>query len=808
MMTKKTFIKTIFLMFLIAIPLGASAEDLKGDVNCDGRIAIDDVTDLINYLLTDDSTGINLENADTYEDGKISIDDVTSLIEILLTMPDEPQTQTESFTVGDVTFKMVTVEGGTFMMGANNDDLDAVNSEKPMHQVTLSSYCIGETEVTQELWLAVMGRNPSWHSPTYYGEECLKHPVERVSWNDCQEFIARLNKVTGKKFRLPTEAEWEFAARGGNKSLGYKYAGSDSIEEVAWFSDREGYVYNTEIVATKKPNELGLYDMTGNVCERCQDWYDRDYYNNSPIVNPAGPFETFINPNNVRPARVKRGGSIGSTPKYCRNTYRYYSMITGKYMNEGLRLALDLDNIQKFRLSETVVIIEKGESTSVDILNGSGNYSVMGGTDYVSASISGNSLTVTGNQAGTTTVFVSDISSGDITFLNVIVNETITDGVSYDRINGIGIKNLWIQDRAHSPELWTNQSYCNTNARTAVMNGIDIYIAHSNAKTVYTIDNVSYTASVIYQVDAGTGSLVKELLLLLDGVVYGGDTLNCNTVGVDDFGHLYMAPMSPVDSTHLPVYLVDTETGSLTLVNEFDKGDVLQRCDYIDVIGDLTREKAECNIMAVGTGSEYAYRWHSDQGGDWEGGFDGDPYLIFYDFYPRSVTQWGSGPVVKMIERSENEEKRYSGETFYIDGSFSAPICYDLTGTLIDSFENVNQSCWPMDVCVNGVVEFTIAGRQFIAYAAAYNTGIDGNTGQNKACQVYICELGENGSMEGMQRYWMIPDELGSANDDGSFIESMNVQYGTDEEGNEEVTLFIFKCNNGMAIYKIGPNVR
>ena len=154
---------------------------------------------------------------DVSQDNVVNIEDVTVLINYLLT--DEwPKSEpvTETFTVNDVSFKMVAVEGGSFMMGATQEQsIYATDGEKPVHEVTLSSYCIGETEVTQALWVAVMGSNPSWFSPRKDYEENLQRPVECVSWYECQEFITKLNQMTGKNFRLPTEAEWEYAARGG-----------------------------------------------------------------------------------------------------------------------------------------------------------------------------------------------------------------------------------------------------------------------------------------------------------------------------------------------------------------------------------------------------------------------------------------------------------------------------------------------------------------------------------------------------------------------------------------------------------------
>ncbi|MBR5673623.1 MAG: dockerin type I repeat-containing protein [Muribaculaceae bacterium] len=379
----------------------------------------------------------------------------------------------------------------------------------------------------------------------------------------------------------------------------------------------------------------------------------------------------------------------------------------------------------------------------------------------------------------------------------------VTDGVNYEPVNGINIVNMWIQDRAHTPDVWPNMPYCNTSARTAVMKDGYIYIARSNANTVIQgTDTLSQ--SVIYKVDATNGELIKELPLTLNGAVYGGATLSSNTVGMDNYGHLYMAPFSSNLAQIQPVYMVDKETGEITLMGELDKGDALQRCDYIDVMGDITREEDECNIMSVGASSEYIYRWHADQGGDWEGGFDGDSYLAILEFYPETVTQWGYAPVAKMVLE---EEGNYSGELFYIDGFSTAPILYDVTGTMVDNFENVDPAFWPMDVGANGVCEFTLDGRNFIVYVAAQYTGVDETTMVNKACQVYICELGEGMSLGGMQRYWMVPDELGAVSDGGTRVQSMNVEYGVDDEGNEEVTLFIYKCYNGMAVYKIGSNV-
>ena len=171
------------------------------------------------------------------------------------------------FEVNGVKFKMIAVEGGSFMMGATpGQGNDACKNEKTEHKVTVEDFLIGETEVTQQLWFAVMGSNPS-----YFKYKDGNYPVENVSWNDAQEFIKMLNEITGQQFRLPFEAEWEYAACGGKKSTDKKYAGSDNIDEVSWYKDNARGT--THAVATKKPNELGIYDMSGNVWEWCQDYY-------------------------------------------------------------------------------------------------------------------------------------------------------------------------------------------------------------------------------------------------------------------------------------------------------------------------------------------------------------------------------------------------------------------------------------------------------------------------------------------------------------------------------------------------------
>ena len=227
------------------------------------------------------------------------------------------------FTVKGVTFKMIKVEAGTFRMGATPEQKDPLDREKPVHSVTLSSYYIGETEVTQALWEAVMGNNPS----RFKGSS---NPVEQVSWNDCQEFISRLNAATGQRFRLPTEAEWEYAARGGSKSRGYQYSGGNNLFDVAWYTDNSGS--KTHPVKIKQANELGIYDMSGNVWEWCQDWFKGNYYKKSPSTDPTGP--------DSGSSRVNRGGCWGNFAWYCRVANRGSDAPGNRAYYLGLRLAL------------------------------------------------------------------------------------------------------------------------------------------------------------------------------------------------------------------------------------------------------------------------------------------------------------------------------------------------------------------------------------------------------------------------------------------------------------------------------------
>lgn len=290
------FISVFCFLLMSVVALNSSAQYLRGDADEDGSVGISDVTALIDYLLSGSWPG----------DAPLQPKDTT-------------------FTISGVPFKMVYVEGGTFTMGATAEQGNAAQSdEKPAHRVTLSSFFICSTEVTQELWLEVMGVNPSYFVGTNL-------PVEGVSWNDCQQFVAKLKDITGLDFRLPTEAEWEYAARGGNKSQGYIYSGGNTLGNIAWYPGNSNS--KTHPVATKKPNELGLYDMSGNVKEWCYDWYGN--YSVAE-TNPTGPTTGTY--------RIQRGGYWFLDSDKCRVSARDSERPT--YADTefgGLRLALSFE---------------------------------------------------------------------------------------------------------------------------------------------------------------------------------------------------------------------------------------------------------------------------------------------------------------------------------------------------------------------------------------------------------------------------------------------------------------------------------
>jgi formylglycine-generating enzyme required for sulfatase activity len=274
----------------------------------------------------------DLTQAVTVKEGEMS--------EVSITLSNVPVlTDEKTFTVTGhgktVTFKMKLVKAGIFQMGSKK----GYDSEKPVHTVTLTKdYYMGETEVTQALWYAVMGQSPTsdgdkWESESGFGDN---YPAYYISYDDCQQFLRRLNELTGEHFRMPTEAEWEYAAKGGQKSKGYRYAGSNKIGDVAWYDENSYNLgssnpnYGTHAVKTKVANELGLYDMSGNVWEWCSDWYGS--YSSSAQTNPTGAVSGS--------RRVSRGGSWYFDAGRCRASIRNYYSPSYWSFNIGFRFAL------------------------------------------------------------------------------------------------------------------------------------------------------------------------------------------------------------------------------------------------------------------------------------------------------------------------------------------------------------------------------------------------------------------------------------------------------------------------------------
>ncbi len=382
------------LLCLLLVALSSTAQDettpQHGDVNSDNEVNIADVNTIIDLILDGASSSAT---ADVNHDGEINIADLNMVIGIIL---DEQATHLKTYTVGEVSFTMVEVDGGTFM-------------SRHSPQVTLSPFAIGRTEVTQALWVAVMGSNPSYHDgvsrpggPDY--------PVEMVSWDDCQEFIAKLNEMTGRTFRLPSEAEWEFAARGGNYSHGYMYAGSDDKDEVAWHRNNSGHT--THPVAELIPNELGLYDMCGNVDEFCLDGYSGDYYCNNPLTNPI--------------MQSTDGEHVS-----CGGHYMTIAVSIGRYGSsstaipaKGLRLAMGEPVYDTtLSLSKYEVETNDGLCDEVTIAGGSGLYQVDCNNDEA--------LTITHQDTivrldaidvGQATITVSDLTTGEQATIAVTVN--------------------------------------------------------------------------------------------------------------------------------------------------------------------------------------------------------------------------------------------------------------------------------------------------------------------------------------------------------------------------------------------------
>ena len=225
--------------------------------------------------------------------------------------------------------KMVLVEGGTFEMG---DDWELRNdNEKPVHKIKISTFYISKFPITVAQYKVYCQENQIAFEDKLFNRENRHHPIANVTWHNAKDYTDWLSKITGKQYRLPTEAEWEYAARGGCKSQGYKYSGGDDIEKIAWYYNNSNG--QTHEVGSKKSNELGIFDMSGNVWEWCLDWYDGDYYSKSPFENPIGPKEGQF--------KVLRGGSWSNRDSGCRVAIRNYYDPQLSFSNYGFRVVLE-----------------------------------------------------------------------------------------------------------------------------------------------------------------------------------------------------------------------------------------------------------------------------------------------------------------------------------------------------------------------------------------------------------------------------------------------------------------------------------
>ena len=399
----------------------------------------------------------------------------------------------------------------------------------------------------------------------------------------------------------------------------------------------------------------------------------------------------------------------------------------------------------------------------------------------------------------------------------------ITDGQTYQQVGDYKLVNDWVISRVHSGELnFSALPIANNYARRATIYNGEVLIAQTcSPQHIYAInDTTNAMQCVIYRYSLETGEYLGDLPLTLDGEPYGNTaqaSLLANNIGVDHFGHLWLAQYTSEATREFTLYLVDMETGALESQGVLTKAktaeEVCARIDYIDVMGDITREEEQCNVMGAGASSDLIYRWHADQGSEWEPGFDGEDYYIQITQFPRGwdsetqsssaeITSWGFAPFVKMC-LGEDESTLYDAELFWVDGFYSAPALYTLTGDMYDTFNNVESFDLQPEEGTNGLTEFHLDGKNFMIYSIAQYQG------NGHGCQANIVELDESLALESMVKYWQIPaDSLGHTSDGGIRIHSIEAIPGVDEDGNEYVTILTYKCQNGFGIYRMGKNVK
>ncbi|MBR6284660.1 MAG: dockerin type I repeat-containing protein [Muribaculaceae bacterium] len=400
-----------------------------------------------------------------------------------------------------------------------------------------------------------------------------------------------------------------------------------------------------------------------------------------------------------------------------------------------------------------------------------------------------------------------------------------TDGQTYEQVGDYKLVNDWIISRVHTGELAYNAlPFANNYARRATIYNGEVLIAQTcSPQYTYQInDTTTGMQCVIFRYSVEDGTPLDPVPVKLNGAPYGNTaqaSLLANNIGVDHFGHLWLAQYASEATRSFQLYQLDIETGELTsmgtLIKAETEEEVCARIDYIDVMGDITREEAQCNVMGCGANSDLIYRWHADQGAEWEPGFDGVDYHIQIVEFPKGwnsetqsndqeVASWGFAPFIKMcLGEDEESDDYYNGDLFWIDGFYSAPALYMVSGTMYDTFNNVSNWDLLPEAGTNGLTEFHLDGKNFMIYSIRQYQG-DGH-----GCQANIVELDESLALESMVKYWQIPaDSLGHTSASGIRIHSLEAIPGVDEEGNEYVTILTYKCQNGFGIYRMGKNVK
>lgn len=380
----------------------------------------------------------------------------------------------------------------------------------------------------------------------------------------------------------------------------------------------------------------------------------------------------------------------------------------------------------------------------------------------------------------------------------------VTDGDTYEPVNDIKCVNAWILDRNHNADAFVGTRIESKQSRTCVVKDGVVYISSwaADDPEVTVPDKegnpVIQNSATVHKFNVEDGSYLGEIKVTLDGERRTGTGV-INMIGTDSFGHIWVADMTFANAEFYRVYTLDVETGAATLQAEIPLGEGAPRFDYCDLVGDITRTEAPCTIMAAGSADTRVYAFACDKGSsEWYGNFEGSNNLAFTEFYPASAANWSTAPSVKIL-LGEDEETMYYGDLFYVDGAASAPTLYNTTGAILESLEKAPADCAQKSLGANGVVEFTVDGRNFIAYP------IEQYTGDMGGCNVNVCELGEGMTFEGMQRYWTVPASgFGTTSDGGNRYHGLNREYVKDGAGNEYVNLISYKCFNGLALYKIG----